>query len=406
MIRRPPTSLRGAPNGRLPHPRPTQGVARPPAPDPAPPPEIEAQSPLRAGWTLRLLWAGGFLLIGGGLVWVLWPVLSILVASAALAYLLDPLIDRLEARGISRPVGIGILLVLGVSAGLGFLLLMLPPLFGRFGQVGTLAGEFFATLDQRIAPLAAWVQEHTGYSVPVDLSELQAQAPQLIEEWLPRAQSLLQRGLQGLFTQGMSLVGAVLNLTLLPLFTFYLLVDWDRLVERVASLIPPRLRPRVERVARAVDERLSAFVRGQILVCLALAVLYSLGLWIAGIDLPFTVGTLAGLLFVVPYLGTLVGIVLASALSLLEHGVDQHLLWVLLVFVGVQAIEGYVLTPRIVGEKVGLHPLVVMIALLVGGSLLGVWGMLVAIPVTATLSVLGAEWVEMYRQSRVFQEEP
>ncbi|MCK6506062.1 AI-2E family transporter [Myxococcota bacterium] len=395
MIRRRGTSLAGAPRSRarLARPAPLSipvGAAPPPAP---------------AGpWPRRLAWGAGFAVIGGLLLWLLWPVLAILVAAAAIAYVLDPLVDRFERRGMSRELGIGALLVAGVLAGAVVTLLMVPPFVRKLGEIGVLLADFFSTIDQRVLPLAAKVEELTGRSVPLDLTELQAQVPQLIEEGLPRVQATATKVFQGLFTQGMGLISAILNLTLLPLFAFYLLRDWDRLIAMLHDLIPPTLRPRVERVAREVDGRLAAFVRGQLTVCAALGVIYSLGLWIAGIDLPFTVGMLAGALFIVPYLGTLVGVVLASLLAVVEYGIDVHLLWVALVFGGAQALEGYLLTPKIVGDKVGLHPLVVIIALLVGGSLLGIWGMLLAIPITATLSVLGAEWLDLYRGSAVYRD--
>ena len=130
--------------------------------------------------------------------------------------------------------------------------------------------------------------------------------------------------------------------------------------------------------------------------------LYSLGLLIAGIDLAIPVGVLSGVLAVVPYLGTAVGIGLSLVLALVEFGVDIHLVYVLLVFGGVQFIEGNLLTPRIVGDSVGLHPLVVMVAVIAGGGLLGVWGMLLAIPITAVLSVFAGEWLSLYRASSFF----
>ena len=403
MIRRRTTSLTGAPRGRA---RPVRVAAPSPVESSAPAaasPPLPWSAPSSA-WPRRLAWGAGFSLIGGLLLWLLWPVLAILVAAAAIAYLLDPLVDRFERRGMSRELGIGALLMLGVLAGAVVMLLMVPPFVRKLGEIGIVLADFFATIDQRLLPAAAWIELNTGRSVPLDLTQLQAQVPQLIEEGLPKIQATATKVFQGLFTQGMGLISAILNLTLLPLFAFYLLRDWDRLIDMLHQLVPPVLRPRVVRVAREVDGRLAAFVRGQLMVCAALGVLYSLGLWVAGIDLPFTVGMLAGALFIVPYLGTLVGVVLATLLALVEYGVDIHLLWVALVFGGAQAVEGYLLTPKIVGDKVGLHPLVVIIALLVGGSLLGIWGMLLAIPITATLSVLGAEWLDLYRNSAVFRD--
>lgn len=388
MIRRPSTSLSGAPRGRVPSRNPLHMQKKAPS------------------WSARLAWGAGFVVVGGLLVWLLWPVLSILIAAAAMAYLLDPLVDRLERRGLSRGISIGLLTIAGLVITVVLSLLIVPPVIGKSGEIATRLTEFFSTLDQRIRPLAEWIETNTGYEVPLDVSALQAQAPELIRDGLPKAQQVGTAVFTGLFTQGMSLLGAILNLTLLPLFTVYLLADWDKLIAKVAALIPVRLRPRVTRLAGEVDKRLSAFVRGQTMLCLILGVLYSVGLWIAGIDLPFTVGMLAGALFIVPYLGTVVGVVLALGLSLLEYGFDLHLLWVIVVFSSVQLLEGYVLTPMIVGNEVGLHPLVVIICLVVGGSLLGIWGMLLAIPITATLSVLAAEWLDLYKRSRVYGETP
>lgn len=385
MIRRRQTSLAGAP----------RSLPRPRRPDPT--------RPVKP-WTRRLAWAGGFATVGGLLLYLLWPVLSILVAAAGIAYLLDPLVDRFEARGLSREVGISALLALGLLGTAIVLLLMVPPFLGKLSEIGWLISNFFATIDQRIAPIADWVQKTSGHGLPIHLTQLQEQVPELIQGGLPKVQSAAVTVFKGLFTQGIGLITAALNLTLLPLFAFYLLRDWDRLVAGVSGLIPPPLRPRVHRLALEVDDRLAAFVRGQLTVCAVLAVIYSLGLWAAGIDLPFTVGLLAGALFIVPYLGTLVGVVLASLLAILDFGFDVHLVWVGLVFGGAQLIEGYVLTPKIVGDKVGLHPMVVIIALLVGGGLLGIWGMLLAIPVTATLSVLATEWLDLYRASSVYRE--
>ncbi len=344
------------------------------------------------------------MVLGGGLLWLLWPVFAILVAAAGLAYILDPLVDRFEARGMSRELGIGVLLVTAVAIGAVILLVLVPPFLRKLGEIGLLLRDFFATLDTRIAPLAAWVQNTTGYAIPLDVEDLQQQVPGWIEQALPKIQGTASDAVKGLFTRGLGVINAVLNLTLLPLFAFYLLRDWDKLIGHIADLIPPLLRPRVFRVAHEVDSRLSAFVRGQLTVCAVLGVLYSVGLWIAGIDLPWSIGLLSGALFIIPYLGTLVGIVLASLLAVVEYGVDLHLLWVLVVFGVVQGIEGYLLTPKVVGDQVGLHPLVVIIALIVGGSLLGIWGMFLAIPVTATLSVLAAEWLLLYRASSVFRE--
>ena len=215
--------------------------------------------------------------------------------------------------------------------------------------------------------------------------------------------AILQRPGPLVFASGLGLFTSIINLALLPIFTFYLLSEWDRMVTFVDELIPPRHQMRVRRLASDVDERLSAFVRGQITVCVVLAVLYSIGLLLAGIDLALAIGLLAGALFIVPYLGTVVGIGLATILCLMKYGIDIHLVYVALAFGIPQTIESWYLTPKVVGDKVGLHPLVVMIALLAGAGLAGIWGMMFAIPMTAVLDVLGREGLANYRSSAVFR---
>jgi predicted PurR-regulated permease PerM len=355
----------------------------------------------RGRWE-RLLWGVGFVVVGAALFWLLRPVFALLAASAGLAYLLDPLVDALERRGLSRESGIGVLFAAFVGGVVLVLLVGIPTLGVQLERLSAQLTPFFSNLDTTLAPALAEVSRLSGRPVTLDLAALQTQAPRWIQENLPRVQAGASTLAEGLFTQGLGLINALVNLTLLPVFLFYLLRDWDRLVAAIGGLVPVRHRGRVERVAREVDLRLSAFVRGQITVCLAMAALYSVGLVLVGIDLAVPIGLMSGLLVVVPYLGSAVGLGASLVLALMKFGLGAELIQVLVVFVVVQGIEGYLLTPRIVGDKVGLHPLVVMVALIVGGSLLGIWGMLLAIPVTAVLSVFAAEWLSAYRESTVF----
>jgi predicted PurR-regulated permease PerM len=330
------------------------------------------------------------------------PVLSLLAASAGLAYILDPATDWLERRGLSRDASIGTLF-LSLFFGAGLVVLLFLPGFAREAdEIRERMVPFIANLDQTVDPALALVEAWTGYRPVIDLGDLQTQAPSWVADQWPRIQAGVSGVAEGLLTQGIGILNAILNLTLLPVFVYYLIKEWDRLVGAVDDLVPQAFRPRVRRVAVEVDRRLSAFVRGQLTVSLIMAFLYSIGLLLVGIDLAVPVGVMSGALFVVPYLGTAVGIVLGLVLALMEFGFGIELVWVIVVFAVVQLIEGYLLTPRIVGDSVGLHPLVVMVALIVGGSLLGIWGMLLAIPITAVLSVFGSEWLELYRRSHVY----
>ena len=152
-----------------------------------------------------------------------------------------------------------------------------------------------------------------------------------------------------------------------------------------------------------MDLRLSAFIKGQLTVCLVLAVLYTVGLLIVGIKLALPIGVLSGILFVIPYIGTAIGLFLSLLICLINFGISWHLLGIVGVYLVVNNIENFLLVPYIVGDKVGLSPMVVMLALIVGGSLMGIWGMVLAIPITAILSVISAKWIEQYRLSDFYK---
>jgi predicted PurR-regulated permease PerM len=257
-------------------------------------------------------------------------------------------------------------------------------------------------LDQTLQNLTIWIEQKTGQEIDLGLAEIQETLPIWIEQFSQEWQAKLLDIVKGLFLRGMGLINTLLNLLLLPVFTYYLLRDWDILLADAFELIPHKFRPVAARTFGEVNTRLNAFIIGQIKVCLALAVLYTVGLLIIGIDLAVPIGVVSGILFVIPYVGTVFGIFAASILALINFGVDWHVFGVFAVFGIAQTIEGYYLTPKIVGESVGLSPMVVMIALIVGASFMGIWGMLIAISVTAVLSVLATEWLTNYRESDTF----
>lgn len=397
MIRRPKTSTKAGPAARRRRraPAPTSGWDR------------LTSSVGDRPWWQTAAWAAAFVVVAVGVTWLLRPVLAVLAASAGIAYLLDPLADWLERRKLSREASIGVIYAGLVMGALVVVLLLLPAFASELAELEAKLDDFevdlYPQIEPALAQLSAWTGRDLTLSVD-NIAMLKARVPQLIQENLPRLQELLTKTAQELMTRGIGLINTVVNLTLLPIFVYYLLLDWDRMVAMVHDQIPHRFRERVTRVAKDVDQRLNAFVRGQITIASAMGVLYSIGLFLAGIDLAIPIGIVAGAIAIVPYLGFFVGIGMALVVSLIEFGVDLHLLYVVIVFSVVQFIEGTFLTPSIMGDSVGLHPLVVMVAIIAGGGLLGVWGMLLAIPITAVLSVFGGEWLALYRSSHVFQE--
>lgn len=353
-------------------------------------------------YSQHYLWYIGLGIGVGTLFWLLKPVFALLAASAAIAYILDPLVDRFEENGWSRDQGIGIISVIGGLTLIVGLISFIPPVIEQANKLSTDIKVVLSHLDETLQQGSLWIEAKTGRKVDLQLDELQETIPMWIEQSSEDWQAKAVEIGQGLFLRGMGLINTLLNLLLLPVFTYYLLRDWDDLLEDAFELIPHNIRPVAGKTLGEVNKRLNAFIIGQIKVCLALAVLYTVGLLIVGIDLAIPIGILSGLMFVIPYVGTIFGILTASVLALINFGVDWHVLGVLAVFGISQTIEGYYLTPKIIGESVGLSPMIVMIALIVGASFMGIWGMLIAIPVTAVLSVLATEWLERYKNSATF----
>ncbi len=363
-------------------------------------------------WRERVSWGLGLLVLGGGIVYLLRSVFAILFASIVFAYLLDPLVDRWEKTGRSRETGIGVIFGTAGSFIVLLVIVVVPSVTQEFIELSGNVSGYLHDLQGELAELRVKVEAQLGRPIPVQpediLNELH-DSGDVVSDAAPDVGKWVAAFLATTLSGGIAFVLSVLNLALLPIFTFYLLRDWDRILKGIDGMIPLGVRPRVRRLAAEINGRLGSFVRGQITVCLCLAVLYSGGLLVSGIDMAIVVGVLSGALFIVPYLGTIVGVLLASSLALLKFGFDWHLLAVFATFGIAQAIEGFLLTPYVVGDKVGLHPFVVMLALIVGGNLFGIWGMFLAIPVTATALVLVNEWVRGYRASRFYgasSEEP
>jgi predicted PurR-regulated permease PerM len=337
--------------------------------------------------------------VGFAILFVLKAALTPLAAAFVLAYLFDPLIDRIEARRMKR--GVAILLVLLVI-GLGGLVLVAGILPRLVAELAVLAQELPGYLERTLESLIPRFQSLTGVRVPSNVAEL-AERIRSGELQLPleAIRSLLQRTL--LFLTGT--VSGVIGLLIVPILAYYALVDFDRLKVRALTLVPPRHRDYVLEKATTVDGLVSGFLRGQLTIALILGVLYAVGFTLIGIDLAIGVGMVAGLMALIPYLGNIVAVIAASLLCVLKFGVDVHLLLVLGWYAVIQSLEGWILTPRIIGHSVGLHPALVIIALLIGADLFGFVGLLVAVPLAAVAKVFLEEALTAYRASGLFREE-
>lgn len=333
-------------------------------------------------------------------LWLLKAALTPLVVAFVIAYLFDPLIDRLEAGRMRRGIAIlVVILVMGVGV-VGFLAFVLPRLIV---EIATLGQQLPGYLQRVLETLIPRFQELTGMAVPRTVEEaLERVRTGEIQLPLNALRELLQRVL-GVLT---GTVSGVIGLLVVPVLAYYALVEFDHLKLRALGLVPPRHRDEVVEKARLVDRLVSGFLRGQLTVAAVLGVLYAVGFQLIGIDLAIGVGLLAGVMALIPYLGNIVALGSAGSLCLLEFGVDHHLALVLGWYVAVQTFEGFFLTPRVVGSSVGLHPAVVIVALLIGADLLGFLGMLVAVPAAAVVKVFAEDAVAAYRRSDVYAGDP
>lgn len=316
-------------------------------------------------------------------LWLLGPVLTPFVVAGVFAYALTPVVDRLDALGNGRmPRVLAVLIVemVFVLAVLALLLLVVPVLAK---EIPLMRQQLPVLLDRIQGTLGPWLAAQ-GIHVNLDLSSLRQQMlAYLNENWSDSFASLWSS-----FKIGGSLAAAIIgNAILIPVALFYLLMDWKNLVARVMEFVPPRLRPSVDAFTGEADVVLGQYLRGQLLVMGSMAVFYSVGLALFGLDLALPIGLFTGLAMFVPYLGFGVGLVLALLAGILEFASLKALVMVGVVYGAGQVVESFFLTPRMVGERIGLHPLAVIFALLAFGQLFGFVGILVALPVSAVLLV-------------------
>lgn len=348
----------------------------------------------------RLQWA--LLVLGvGWLVWLLAPVLTPFVLAALLGWLGDPVVDRLERSGRSRNAAV-MLVFGGMSLLVLVALVVLVPLVER--QIVILIESLPRYRDWFVDTVLPWLERRTGLQLLYWLDP--ARLIELVRTHWEQAGGAAATMLGYLSRSGFALLGWIANIVLLPVLTFFFLRDWDLFVGRAAAMVP---RDHIQTVARLASESsavLGGFLRGQLLVMLVLGVLYGLGLSLAGLSLGVLIGIIAGVLTFVPYLGPATVIVLGGIAALVQYGDWKHLLGVLAVFTVGQLIESYWLTPRLVGDRIGLHPVAVIFAVLAGGQLFGFLGMLLALPVAAIVNVLLRYAHERYTHSKLYAGAP
>jgi predicted PurR-regulated permease PerM len=319
------------------------------------------------------------LLVLVGLLWLLNDVLLPFVAGLALAYLQSPLADRMERWGINRTIA-ALVIVAGIVLALVAAVVLVVPLLMEQASafIASIPGHFKRLQELLIEPNQAWL-EWLGIG----------DKGKTVSDLVGQASSWLMNFAYSLWTGGKALVSAASVLIVMPVVTFYLIVDWHGMLEIADSWVPVRQRDTVRALGRELDTVISGFVRGQLGVCIVLGLYYAIALTLVGLHFGLLIGLVAGLITFVPYIGSMTGLLIAAAVALAQFWPDwKRIVIVIAIFLVGQFVEGNILSPKFVGERVGLHPVWMIFAMFAFGYLFGFVGLLLAVPLAASIAVL------------------
>lgn len=330
------------------------------------------------------------------LVHQLKTILTPFIAAAILAYILNPLVKKLISLKISRTVASMLVTLFAISLVIGLILFIIPMMVQQFEAAWQRVPDIINYMQHRLLP---WINATFNVNWRLNGKEL----TQYITQNGGQIRAGLAKIMPIVANQGTGLMVMMANLILLPILLYYFLADWPRWAEGIQRLIPRRYLQQTLRIGGDIDQTLSEYLRGQLLVMIIVGLIYGCGLALVGLDSGFAIGMLAGMLVVIPYLGAFIGLLLATLAAMLQFGTFGGVLSVWAVFVVGQMLESYVITPRLVGERIGLTPLWVIFALMAFGQLMGFVGMLLALPMAAICLVLFRELVNHYYNSAYYQ---
>lgn len=324
--------------------------------------------------------------------WALGDVLLPFLVGGAIAYFLDPVADRLERMGFSRVTATAIISLVALMLVVLLVLAVIPTLVNQLTALVNAAPD-----------IAKRLQGFLLERFP-DLADSTSTVRQTLAEIGAAIQARGAELAQGVLSSALGVISIVLFIVVVPVVAFYLLLDWDDMVAKIDGMLPLDHAPTIRRLAREIDAVLAGFVRGQVSVCLALGTFYAVALMAAGLQFGLIVGAIAGAITFIPYVGSLVGGALAIGLALFQFWGDWVQIGIIAaIFAAGQFVEGNILTPRLVGKSVGLHPVWLLFALSAFGTVFGFVGMLIAVPVAASIGVLARFAIEQYRSSLLYQ---
>jgi predicted PurR-regulated permease PerM len=370
-------------------------VAEDPVPDaPAAAPEV---SPLTVAVLKRYAyWAAGVVVVLGLLFWLLGSVMTPFVLGAIMAYMGHPLVEKLEAKKIPRAVGATIVIAVGIGSLVGLVFIVLPFLQAELSR---LADSVPGLLNRAQTEWVPYIQQKFGITINLDVSKIRS----WLAENLSDVGQIAKRIAVSLQMGGAALLAFIATALLTPLVTFYLLQDWPKVTRALSDLVPRGLLPRVLSILEEIDVIIAEFMRGQFSVMGVLAAYYAIALTIIGVEHGIAIGVLTGLLIFIPYIGFGLGCLLAGIAAVTQFSTWQPMAAVAAVYAIGQVVESIFLTPKLVGERVGLHPLAVLFALMAFGQLFGFVGVLIAVPASAILLVALRHLRDAYTQSDLYK---
>ncbi len=348
----------------------------------------------------QVLWILAALLLTGVLVWLLAPVLTPFMISALLAYMADPVVSRLE-RWMRRDVAVSLVFVLVFGLLVLTLLLLLPVLIRETVDLFNRLPGYLEQLQERLQPLA---EEYLGWELDPTAIDA-ARVREILEENFANVAAAGRATWSYISESGGRFIIWITGLFLVPLVTFYFMRDWHRLLDVLRDMLPRNIEPTVVRLTRDCDEALGGFLRGQLLVMLGQGTIYAIGLWLIGLNNGIAIGMIAGLVSFVPYLGAITGVALAMVTAIIQNFDFWFLFSVAVVFTVGQLVESFLLTPNLIGDRIGMHPVLVVFTVLAGGQLFGFIGVLLALPVAAAGTVLVRYFYRGYKRSRIYAEQ-
>ncbi len=355
----------------------------------------------------QLIWIVLAVLITGWLIWLLGPVLTPFLFSALLAYMADPIVTRLERMNMRREVAVSLVFLVVITLLVGVLLLIVPVLVRETVDLFNRLPGYAERLQDQLQPL---LEEYLDIEFDVETFDA-ARIRELLEENFESIAKASRTAWSYLSDSGARFIIWITGIFLIPLVTFYLMRDWHRALDAIRDILPRKIEPVVVRLARDCDEALGGFLRGQLLVMLGQGMIYAIGLWIIGLNNGLAIGAIAGLVSFVPYLGAIIGVSLAVITALIQDtasfglGVESRLVFLILVavvFTVGQLVESFLLTPSLIGDRIGMHPVLVIFTVLAGGYLFGFIGVLLALPVAAAGTVLVRFLYRNYKLSHVY----